>query len=182
MNGGFGRTVWLWGSVVGMQVWHVSQPPMRGRSWDEVVIYTLRWSQELTNTPNNDSRLFQVLFVDYGNVAEVPVSDIYRIDDRSLMEVPPQAIFVQIQGVTASVLSRRHFTEAVINRTVGIQLCKWLSLVTISLSIWDIHLVIDFDASSVWSTAVFTMLVQFGSVVAIVFNIAFAACFRVNQT
>uniref|UniRef100_A0A915AN51 Tudor domain-containing protein n=1 Tax=Parascaris univalens TaxID=6257 RepID=A0A915AN51_PARUN len=64
----------------------------------------------------------KVFFVDYGNLAEVPVSDVYRLEDQMLLEAPPQAICVQIQDIGTSVLSRRRFTEAVIDRTVGIQL------------------------------------------------------------
>lgn len=80
-------------------------------------------------------KVFQVFFVDYGNIAEVSVSDVYRLEDQMLLEVPPQAICVQIQGVDTSVLSRRRFTEAVIDRTVGIQLCKCCSVVITYVSI-----------------------------------------------
>ncbi|VDK63899.1 unnamed protein product [Anisakis simplex] len=70
-----------------------------------------------------DSNEYRVFFLDYGNMEKVLVEDMYELNDEYLLTTPPQAVFVELDGVSRSELSREQFVTYFINRTVGIRLC-----------------------------------------------------------
>ncbi|KHN79325.1 Zinc finger protein GIS2 [Toxocara canis] len=63
-----------------------------------------------------------VFFLDIGSLKQVPISDIYMLEDEDLLAVPPQAIYVCLESVHESVLYRSQFTAMIADRSLGMQL------------------------------------------------------------
>uniref|UniRef100_A0A914UT74 Uncharacterized protein n=1 Tax=Plectus sambesii TaxID=2011161 RepID=A0A914UT74_9BILA len=67
-------------------------------------------------------RSIQVFFVDYGNMADVPKTDVKHLANANMRQIPPQAICVKFARVVSTPHSVEKLREALENRNVCIRL------------------------------------------------------------